>query len=138
MRLLLDTNILVSAALFPRSAVAQAFFKAVMPPYRAVVCDYSMDELRRVFNEKFPDRIADYESFVSVMALSAEIIFTPPDEESRESESKIRDIKNRPILRAALAAKVDAIITGDRDFLEANLDEPKIMTAAEFLHLQEP
>jgi len=46
MRVLIDTNILISSALFPKSVPARAFFKAVTPPHHAVVCDYSMDELR--------------------------------------------------------------------------------------------
>jgi predicted nucleic acid-binding protein len=109
--------------------------EAVATPGNAVVCDYSMDEMRRVFNEKFPHRIAEYESFVSRMALSVEIVFTPPDEDAHESEDKVRDVKDRPILRAAIVAGVDAIITGDKDFLEAELDKPKTITAAQFLEL---
>jgi putative PIN family toxin of toxin-antitoxin system len=130
---LIDTNILVFAALWPHGVPAQAFMKAVATPGDAVICDYSMDEMRRVFNEKFPHRIAEYESFVSRMALSVEIVFTPSDDERHESEGSIRDVKDRPILRAAIAAGVDAIITGDKDFLEAVLEKPKTMTAAQFL-----
>jgi predicted nucleic acid-binding protein len=107
--------------------------KAVATPGDAVVCDYSMDEMRRVFNEKFPHRIAEYEGFVSRMALSVEIVFTPPDNESHECEDRVRDVKDRPILRAALAAQVDTIITGDKDFLEADLERPETLTAAQFL-----
>ena len=54
MRCLIDTNILISAALFPGSVPARAFMKAVSPPHDAVVCDYSLDEMRRVYNRKFP------------------------------------------------------------------------------------
>lgn len=57
MKVLIDTNILISAALFPQSVPARAYAKAVTPPYSATVCDYSMDEMRRVYNRKFPDRI---------------------------------------------------------------------------------
>ncbi|MDR2650192.1 MAG: hypothetical protein LBB94_10815 [Clostridiales bacterium] len=46
---------------------------------------------------------------------------------------KIRDISDRPILRAAIAANVDVIITGDKDFLESGVNDPLIMTAAEFV-----
>ena len=133
MRILIDTNILISAALFPRSVPARAYMKAVTPPYAAVVCDYSMDELRRVYNRKFPNRIQDFERFVSVLTLSVELLSTPPIEEQRKEESAIRDMNDRPILRAALAAKVDALLTGDKDFLESGVTHPKIMTAAEFL-----
>jgi len=133
MKCMMDTNILVSAALFPKSVSAKAYMKAVVPPHRSVVCDYSMEELRRVFNKKFPHRIQDHDRFVSMMSLSVEIVFTPPKEECDESENQIRDENDRPILRAAIAAKVDALITGDKDFLEAKIDKLKILSAAEFL-----
>lgn len=57
-----------------------------------------------------------------------------PDSEF-ESEDKIRDVMDRPILRAAINANVDVILTGDKDFLESGLDYPNIITAADFLEL---
>lgn len=48
MKIMLDTNILISAALFPRNAVAKALLKALNPPYEPVVCDYVVDELRQL------------------------------------------------------------------------------------------
>ena len=133
MKCMLDTNILVSAALFPNSVSAKAYFKAVTPPNKGVVCDYSMTEFRRVFNEKFPKRIQDHNHFVSIMALSVEIVPTPSEEEQDISETQLRDINDRPILRAAMAAKVDVFVTGDKDFLEAEIDRPAMLSAAEFL-----
>lgn len=35
------------------------------------------------------------------------------------SELQVRDVKDRPILRAAMEAKADVLHTGDRDFLDA-------------------
>ena len=52
-------------------------------------------------------------------------------------ESEIRDAKDRPILRAAIKANVDAILTGDKDFLESGIEKPKIYTAREFIDLSE-
>ena len=135
MRILIDTNILISAALFPQSVPAQAYMKAATPPHDAVVCDYSMDELRRVYNRKFPHRIQDFERFVSVLALSVEVVATPPKEKQAQNENMIRDVKDRPILRAAVAARVDVLLTGDKDFLESGITIPKIMTAAEILYM---
>ena len=51
------------------------------------------------------------------------------------SESQIRDADDRPILRAAIAAKADVLLTGDKDFLESGLKKPMIMTPAEFLSM---
>ena len=135
MRILIDTNILISTALFPNSVPARAYMKAVTPPHDAVVCDYSMDELRRIYNRKFPHRIKDFESFVSSLLLSVELISTPPIKEQVTEENAIRDVKDRPILRAAIAAKVDALLTGDKDFLASGVKKPKMLTAAEFLQI---
>lgn len=72
MRILLDTNIIISAALFPNGRAAQAFFKALQPPYQLLVCDYVVDELHRKFREKFPNRLTELEAFAwHVMATSA-------------------------------------------------------------------
>ena len=37
------------------------------------------------------------------------------------------------ILRAAIEAKADVLLTGDKDFLESGVKSPAIMTPAEFL-----
>ena len=36
----------------------------------------------------------------------------------------------------AIAAKADVLVTGDRDFLESGITNPKIVTAAEFLQME--
>lgn len=67
MKIMLDTNILISAALFPRGTVAKALLKALNPPFEPVVCDYVVDELRRKFREKFPDRMTELEAFYTML-----------------------------------------------------------------------
>lgn len=135
MRCLIDTNILVSASLFPNSAPARAFFKAVTYPNNGIVCDYSIDELRRVYNKKFPKKISVLESFLSVFLLSVEVVKTPSEEEAYPEEKKVRDKNDRPILRAAIKSKADIILTGDKDFLEAELGNPEVITPAAFIML---
>lgn len=130
---LIDTNILISAALYPNSAPAQAFFKAVTAPYRAVVCDYSMDELRRVFNRKFPHKLDSLNRFLSLLLLSTDIIDTPPSSEAWDEEKNLRDENDKPILRAALTHKIDILLTGDKDFLEADIQLLLVLTATQFM-----
>ncbi len=45
----------------------------------------------------------------------------------------MRDLNDRGILRAAIISKADIILTGDKDFLDMNLEHPVIMTPGEFL-----
>ena len=40
MKVMLDTNIIISAALFPNGRAACAFLKAMTPPYEPIVCDF--------------------------------------------------------------------------------------------------
>lgn len=69
------------------------------------------------------------------MALSViEIVQVP--EKLTDEEASIRDVNDRGILRAAVASKVDVILTGDKDFLESGINSPKIMTAADFLAME--
>ena len=109
MRIMLDTNILISAALFPNGRAAQAFFKALQPPYQPLVCDYVVDELHRKFREKFPNRLTEPEAFLFNTLSFIKLVPTP--DEAISAEQKIRDFKDRPILRAALDAHADLLLT---------------------------
>ena len=51
MKVMIDTNIFISAALFPEGRAAKALYKAMVEPYQPVTCDYVVDELRRKFRE---------------------------------------------------------------------------------------
>ena len=133
MRVMIDTNIFISAALFPKGRAAEALYKALMPPYQSVVCDYVIDELHRKFLEKFPDRIAELEAFLHTAIPEFEVVTTPAA--IIEAEAKIRDPKDRPILRAALNAGADLFLTGDKDFLESTVEDPRIINVATFLKL---
>ena len=131
MRVMLDTNIIISAALFPKGRAAKAFYKALTPPYQPIICDYVVDELHRKFCEKFPDNMADLEAFLNNALSFIDLVPTPETE--TEAEKKIRDPKDRPILRAALDAHADFFLTGDKDFLESAITDPRIISVAEFL-----
>ena len=131
MRIMLDTNILISAALFPGGRAAQALLKAINPPYEPVVCDYVIDELHRKFQEKFPKRATELDAFLYVILSNMECVSIP--EEENPSEKQLRDAKDRPILRAALNAHADLFLTGDKDFLESSVTDPRIISVAEFL-----
>ena len=126
-KVLIDTNILISAALSSTGTPYAAYMKAVTYPYRGVICDQNVDELRRVFNRKFPHKLHLLDRFLAISLTVLQLIETPIDE--IENEQKIRDVNDRPILRAAINADVDILLTGDKDFLEADIEKPRTMTA---------
>ena len=133
MRVLIDTNVLISAALGVGSVPFQAYVKAASYPNHGMICEQNVDEMKRIFNKKFPNRLAALDKFLAMALMTLELVPIPTEEEA--SEMKIRDVKDRPILRAALQAKADVLLTGDKDFLESGLETPAIMTPAEFLQI---
>ncbi len=131
MRVLIDTNVLISAALSAGGTPFQAYIKAATYPNHGLICEQNVDEMKRIFNKKFPHRLTALDKFLSVALLTLELVPIPADE--NVSETQIRDVNDRPILRAAIAAKADVLLTGDKDFLESGVKNPAIMTPAKFL-----
>ena len=131
MRILIDTNVLISAALSANGVPYQAYVKAVTYPNHGLICEQNVDEMKRIFNKKFPNRLAALDRFLSVALMTMELVPIPTDEDI--AEMKIRDVNDRPILRAAMKAGTDVLLTGDKDFLESGLQKPVIMTPAEFV-----
>ena len=125
MRILVDTNILFSALLFPRSKPAQALLYAV-DNHEIVLCDRNLAELRDILKRKAPKYLPDAE--VLIAELPYELI--PAVD---HAEKLIRDAKDQPILNAAIIADVDMILTGDKDFLSLDIERPRCLTAAQFL-----
>ena len=125
MRILVDTNILFSALLFPHSKPAQALLYAV-DYHEIVLCDRNLTELRDILKRKAPKYLPDAE--VLIAELPYELI--PAVD---HAEKLIRDAKDQPILNAAIVADVDMILTGDKDFLSLGLEHPRCLTVAQFL-----
>lgn len=129
MRVLIDTNVLFSALLFPKSKPADALFN-VVANHTMVLSDRNIAEFREIILRKKPELKNAAEAFLA--ELSFELIPAVSI-----STTKIRDIKDQPILNAAVLADVDIILTGDKDFLCLDIDHPRCITAAQFLSQQE-
>lgn len=105
MRILIDTNVLISAALSVSGTPFQAYVKAASHPHHDLICEQNVDEMKRIFNKKFPDRLSALDKSLSVALLTLELVPVPTEEDV--SETQIRDVNDRPILRAAIEAKAD-------------------------------
>lgn len=125
MRILIDTNVLFSALIFPRSKPAQALLY-IADNHKIVLCDRNIAELRTILQRKAPKFLPDAEMLLTEM--SYELIPAV-----NHAEKLIRDKKDQPILNAAIVSDVDIILTGDKDFLSIEMEHPKCMTVAQFL-----
>lgn len=128
MNVLVDTNILFSALLFPNSIPAQAL-ERIQETYRLIICDQNINELKNVVSRKAPRLLKDVDKLLSMLFYD----LIPALDYVDYNKIEIRDVKDQPILNAAVAFGVDIIVTGDKDFLCLKLERPKIMTASEFI-----
>ena len=128
MKILVYTNILISAVLFPRSKPAKALVYTA-ENHEMVLCDQNLAEFREVLNRKAPQVLPDAE--VLLTELSYDLIPAAP-----HAQKLIRDVKDQPILNAAILYDIDIILTGDKDFLSLDMERPKCMTVAQFLDIE--
>ena len=131
MRVMLDTNILVSMIFFP-SAQTRRFAKELSDNHRIILCDYVIAELQLVTERKFPRLLDHLDAFFQ--RLPYELIYTPK-KITAENMPGIRDDKDFPILATAIKENVDVFVTGDKDFLVLDIEHPEIMTIAQFTEM---
>lgn len=129
MKVMLDTNILVSVIFFP-SDQTRALVKTIAAGHQILLCDYVIDELRLVVERKFPARKEALEQFFVELPFS--LVHTPKILPIGKYPS-VRDGKDTPILATAIMEDVDLFITGDKDFLVLETETPKMMTMKDFL-----
>ncbi|MDR2197916.1 MAG: putative toxin-antitoxin system toxin component, PIN family [Deltaproteobacteria bacterium] len=132
-KVMLDSNILISSIYTRNGVASQVFEKAAKPPYSIVLCSQILAEVYRFFYCKFPSKVHDIQS--AIASANFDLVQLINNDPVLDDESKIRDINDRPILRTARKANVQLFITGDKDFLESLITYPKILTIAQFLNL---
>ena len=128
MRIMLDTNVLISALLFP-SQKFNSIMEYIFAEHELVLSSYVVEELKSVVRRKFPNREADIERLLFLM--SFEYVYTP--DEIDQELFEIRDVKDYPVLFTAIIEDVDVLITGDKDFSDIVIEKPEIVTPAEFV-----
>lgn len=131
MRILLDTNILISTALFPDGVAARAYALALKTGH-VMVAEYSLDEMRTVAARKFPHHIAVIDVFIEAIVQNMQIV-KHDRTNTTDDQIAIRDPKDWPIWQAARISKADILLTGDKDFLESGLEHPVIVSPADYL-----
>ena len=128
MRVMLDTNVLVSALLFPSERMNRmldhiSFF------HELALSSFVIDELRAVVAEKFPSKVAAINHLLKSM--SYELVLTP--KEIPRGLFEIRDAADYPVVYSAMISNTDVLITGDKDFADVKVDGMLICTPADFL-----
>jgi putative PIN family toxin of toxin-antitoxin system len=128
MRVVLDTNVLVSGLAYPASvpgAIVNAWKQGGL---ELVLSRYILDEMMRVLPrlKRIALSTAEIRDLADSFMFTAEIV-----EPSAKKEKALRDAADQQVLGTLLAAKADYLITGDKDLL-ALAAKYSIVTPAEF------
>lgn len=127
MRIMLDTNILISMLIF---GSMDKVIDKIIENHKIVLCSYVIDELHEVIERKFPSKQETLEEFL--IKLPFELIYTPKTIE-KHGMFVIRDVDDEKVLYSAIMADVDILLTGDKDFSDIDIERPEILTPGEFL-----
>ncbi len=127
MRIMLDTNILISAFIF-KSKKMNELIKVLSNEHKIIIASYCIDEMRDLIKRKFKVSINVLEKFLETFPF--ELVYSPIEVKKKEFE--IRDEEDYIILYTAIIENVDILITGDKDFKEVEIERPEILTATEF------
>ena len=131
MRFFVDSNIIISAVLFPQGKVASVF-SHIIENHDVIISSYSMFECEIVFDKKFPTKKEYLKQFFDSMDFE---LFLTPNKIKQEKYPQIRDAKDLPILVSAILSDADILLTGDKDFSDINMAKPLIFTPNHYFDL---
>ena len=123
MRIMLDTNVLISAFVF-RGRVGKILDALFEMNCEIYVSEYVDNEFKRILNDKWGARAAKIYSLYR----SLDFVFCSS---TSEVLGHLRDEKDIPVLSDAICHNVDILLTGDKDFFEADIETPKIISPSE-------
>jgi putative PIN family toxin of toxin-antitoxin system len=127
MRVVLDANILLSALLFPKSAVAELVGK-IADKREMVLSNTIIDEATAVVTKKFPAKIGVWEDFLAGITYEYQYV---PESYLQSCTAEISDPKDKHVLATAFFAQADVIVTGDKHFFERTYEGIKILHPSE-------
>lgn len=128
MKVMLDTNILVSAFVFKSKKMNELIYKLSVE-HEIVICSYTIEELKELVDTKFKVTQKDLDEFLKDFPFI--LVYSPTTVENKLFE--IRDKNDYIILHTAIIENVDVFIIGDKDFNDVDIDKPEIMNVTEFL-----
>ncbi len=131
LRVVLDTNVVVSALLFERGSLAWIRIAWQSRLIHPVVAEPTVRELMRVLAyPKFRLSAVELEQLLADLLPWCETWRTP----IASAEQQVRDPKDQIFVDLALAARVSALVSGDADLLalKDQFKAMQVLTPAEF------
>ena len=135
MRLVLDTNVLVSGLLYPGGPPSRLVKAWRAGTFDLVISDFVLDELARTWQRLAhrlsvaPDDLAD---FMDTIGAHAEIVRIDADMLSQAAAAGLRDPNDLPVLALLIGSAAEFLVTGNKDLLALGGTYP-ILSPANFV-----
>lgn len=133
LRVVLDTNVLLSGIAFPGSVPGRILSAWRLGSVDVVLSLFIIEELRRVLprlSHRHGLSAMEIEDLLDILTIQAEVVDPQPAD-----DPSLRDVNDQPILGTLLAAvrsaEADYLITGDKDLLVL-ADRYPILSPADF------
>jgi uncharacterized protein len=134
-RLVLDTNVLVSGLLFPGGPPSRLVKAWRAGAFDLVISDFVLDELVRTWQHLAPRlKVAanDLADFLDTIEVRAELLRVDANMLAQAGAAKLRDPNDLPILALLIGSGADFLVTGDKDLLVL-ADAYPILSPADFV-----
>ena len=135
MRVVLDTNVLISGLLFPGGPPLRLLDAWRGGAFDLVLSDFVIDEMTRVWGHLAPrlkQTPADLSDFLDMLYLRGELVQLDQAMLAGAAATALRDPNDVPILATLLSSRADWLVTGDNDLL-ALADSYPILSPASFV-----
>lgn len=111
-RVFVDANVLIAGSAFPRWPY-EVLHAAFVGDLRMVLCPLVIEDARRHLKKSFPDQLAWFERFLE--RTEYELVENPSRAEIEANKTLVRDLSDVPVALAAIAARVDYLVSTDKD-----------------------
>jgi len=127
-KVVLDTNVFYSIIFRPSDNMNFLLFK-ILKEHELFVPDVIFNEILNIANRKNDNGVCKVREFFRLIPHKRleKINDVAPE------MFWIRDPNDYLVLYASIVANADVFVTGDKDFLEVEIEKPEILTPREFL-----
>lgn len=129
MRVTLDSNIILSIALF-NSHTCKELVEKVISQYTLVMNNFNLCETEWTTERDFYKLRWAMKQYLNNMTYE---YYSVDKKQINKQQLNIRDKSDHNILGAAIASKCDVLVTGDKDYFEMKYDNIEILTPRQFL-----
>ncbi|MBN1669055.1 MAG: PIN domain-containing protein, partial [Anaerolineales bacterium] len=112
LRVMVDANILIAGSVWPRWPY-EVLQHALRGDFRLVLCEYVIQQARRRIQARFPVYVEPFDGLLE--ACRYEWVADPSREQVAQHHDLVRDLTDVPVALAAINARVDYLVSEDKD-----------------------